>query len=125
MQESLATAQMLKYADELRHLHASERTQRRAAEDALELLEGSYRTTVRALAAALELRDDQTGGHAGRVAARIFSVVDAFDAMTNDRPYRQALPVEVALELVAGASGTQFEPAVANAFVGLFAELAA
>ena len=69
MDEQLAIAQALKYAQELRQLHASERAQRRIVEEALENLETSYATTVRALAAALELRDDESGGHAERVTA--------------------------------------------------------
>ena len=226
MEEQLAIAQALKYAEELRDLHEQERRQRRAAEDALARLEASYRTTVAALADALELRDDETGGHAERVtalglrlacsvapelaedpeleygfllhdvgkigvsdtvllkpgaldraemeqmqrhpllgerlvaripylggltrqvvgahherwdgngyprglrgeeiplAARIFSIVDAFDAMTNDRPYRGALSLEVAVGEIARGAGTQFEPALASAFVSLVPELA-
>ena len=69
VEEQLAIAQALKYAEELRDLHEQERRQRRAAEDALARLEASYRTTVAALADALELRDDETGGHAERVTA--------------------------------------------------------
>jgi len=225
MDKKLAIAQTLKYAEELREVYSQERTQRRAAEEALEQLRASYATTVRALAAALELRDDQTGDHADRVArlavrlselvapelaadpeleygfllhdlgkigvadaillkpgpldpreltimrghpllgeqivgrvpflgglartviashherwdgtgyprrlagtdiplaARIFAVVDAFDAMTNDRPYRKALPVEVAVDEIERGAGTQFDPAVARAFVSLADEL--
>ncbi len=67
MDKQLAVAQAMKYAQELRQLHASERAQRRMVEEALERLETSYATTVRALAAALELRDDESGGHAQRV----------------------------------------------------------
>jgi len=67
MDKQLAVAQAMKYAQELRQLHASERAQRRMVEEALEGLQTSYATTVRALAAALELRDDETGGHAERV----------------------------------------------------------
>lgn len=67
MDQQLAVAQALKYAQELRQLHAAERAQRRIVEEALERLETSYGTTVRALADALELRDDETGGHAERV----------------------------------------------------------
>lgn len=53
------------------------------------------------------------------LAARLFSVCDAFDAMTNDRPYRAALGSEAALErMKQGASG-QFDPAVVEALVGL------
>ncbi len=227
VEERLAIAQSLKYADELRQLYVAEQAQRRIAEDALTRLEDSYRTTVRALAAALELRDDQTGAHAQRVtelalrlaarvapeladdpeleygfllhdlgkigvpdaivlkpgpldpdemeqmrrhvalgkqiiaqipylggvarevvaahhecwdgrgyprglrgdtiplAARIFAVVDAFDAMTNDRPYRPALPVGQALDEIREAAGTQFDPDVVRAFLSLAADLEA
>jgi HD-GYP domain-containing protein (c-di-GMP phosphodiesterase class II) len=221
LEEKLAIAQSLKYAEGLRELYAAERAQRRITEDALTRLEASYRTTVRALAAALELRDDQTGAHAERVTelalrlaarvapelatdpelefgfllhdlgkigvpdavvlkpgpldpdelelmrrhvdlgerivaripylgglarqviaahherwdgkgyprglagegiplpARIFAVVDSFDAMTNDRPYRQALPVEEAVAEIRSGAGTQFDPEVVRAFVSL------
>lgn len=56
------------------------------------------------------------------LAARVFSVVDAFDAMANDRPYRQALPVDVAVAEIAFGAGSQFDPAVAEAFVALVPE---
>jgi ribonuclease P protein subunit RPR2 len=217
----LATAQALRYAQELRTLYAEERKQRRAAEQALERLGDSYSTTVRALAAALELRDDETGGHAERVAqlalelaksidpallddpeleygfllhdlgkigvpdsillkpgpltareretmrdhpilgerivaripflrgtarqvvaahherwdgtgyprrlralqvpkgARIFAVVDAFDAMTNERPYRAAMKVDQALAEIKRCSDSQFDPLVVEAFLSL------
>lgn len=52
--------------------------------------------------------------------AQIISVVDAFDAMTSDRPYRKGFPREKALELLGNASGTQFNPRVLEAFLGLF-----
>jgi HD-GYP domain-containing protein (c-di-GMP phosphodiesterase class II) len=225
LEEKLAVAQSLKYAEELRELYGAERAQRRIAEDALARLEASYRTTVRALAAALELRDDQTGAHAERVTelalrlaervapelvsdreleygfllhdlgkigvpdalvlkpgpldedemetmrrhvelgeqivaripylgglarqviaghherwdgrgyprelagediplpARIFAVVDTFDAMTNDRPYRQALPVEDALAEIRAGAGTQFDPDIVRAFTDLVKQL--
>jgi HD-GYP domain-containing protein (c-di-GMP phosphodiesterase class II) len=53
------------------------------------------------------------------LAARIFSVVDAFDAMTSDRPYRKAMPVEGALGEIASGTGTQFDPDVVDAFLDL------
>jgi ribonuclease P protein subunit RPR2 len=225
MDEQLAVAQAMKYAQELRQLHASERDQRRMLEEALERLELSYATTVRALAAAVELRDDDTGGHAQRVtalaleltrrvdpeladepqleygfllhdlgkigipdgilrkpgrldpdeleqmrfhsvlgervieqipylsglardvvachherwdgngypaglsgaqiptAARIFAVVDAYDAMTNNRPYRDAIPIEAALDELEKNSGTQFDPSIVTEFVTLVRSL--
>ena len=48
--------------------------------------------------------------------ARIFSVADALDAMTSDRPYRRALPFSEARDEILGQSGRQFDPAVVEAF---------
>jgi len=48
--------------------------------------------------------------------ARVFSIVDAFDAMTTDRPYRAALPLEYAAEEIQRMGGTQFDPEVAEVF---------
>jgi putative nucleotidyltransferase with HDIG domain len=42
--------------------------------------------------------------------ARILSVVDAFDAITHDRPYRRGAPVEVALQELRREAGRQFDP---------------
>jgi len=56
-------------------------------------------------------------GEAIPIGARIFAVVDCFDAMTSDRPYRDALPIEKAREEVRKCSGTQFDPDVAAAFL--------
>ena len=42
--------------------------------------------------------------------ARIIFACDAFHAMTTDRPYREALPVEEAFRRLVGAAGTQFDP---------------
>jgi diguanylate cyclase (GGDEF)-like protein len=50
------------------------------------------------------------------MSARIIAVVDAFDAMTNDRPYRQAMPAAVALAELRRQAGRQFDPAVVEAF---------
>jgi putative nucleotidyltransferase with HDIG domain len=49
--------------------------------------------------------------------ARIFAVVDCFDAMTSDRPYRAALPIEAARDEIRRFSGSQFDPEVATAFL--------
>jgi len=48
--------------------------------------------------------------------ARIFTVVDAYDAMTSDRPYRQAMPVADAMEEIRKNSNIQFDPEVVVAF---------
>jgi len=53
------------------------------------------------------------------VTARIFSVVDSFDAMTSDRPYRRALTLEHALDELRRGRGTQFDPEVVDIFLVL------
>jgi len=49
--------------------------------------------------------------------ARIMAVVDTYDAMTSDRPYRQGLPATFAYEEIDRCSGTQFDPEVAKVFL--------
>ena len=49
--------------------------------------------------------------------ARIFAVVDAFDAMTFDRPYSKAVPFEAAKAEISRCAGTHFDPAVVRAFL--------
>jgi response regulator RpfG family c-di-GMP phosphodiesterase len=61
-------------------------------------------------------------GEAIPLAARVFAVADSFDAMTSDRPYRRALPVDRAVEEVRMGAGTQFDPAVVTAFLELVDE---
>jgi putative nucleotidyltransferase with HDIG domain len=52
--------------------------------------------------------------------ARIFMIADAFDAMTSDRSYRDAMPAEEALAEVLRNSGTQFDPAAVRAFLSVY-----
>jgi HD-GYP domain-containing protein (c-di-GMP phosphodiesterase class II) len=54
--------------------------------------------------------------------ARIFALVDAFDAMTSDRPYRRALSFEQALDQIAACADTHFDPEVVRSFVELCAD---
>jgi len=49
--------------------------------------------------------------------ARIVSCCDAYNAMTSDRSYRKALPVEVAVAELRAGSGTQFDPQVVEALL--------
>ncbi len=51
--------------------------------------------------------------------ARIFSVADAFDAMTSRRSYREALPIEEAVRRITEASGSQFDPGVVDIFLDI------
>lgn len=48
---------------------------------------------------------------------RILAVVDVFEAVTSERPYRHPMPEEEALRLLASGSGSQFDPQVFNAFM--------
>ena len=50
---------------------------------------------------------------------RILAVVDAYDAMTTDRPYRKGLPAEKALEELRRCSGKQFDPELVKEFISL------
>ena len=52
--------------------------------------------------------------------AAIVGLADAFDAMTTDRPYSDARPLHEAAEEIVRNRGTQFAPAVVDAFVGVF-----
>lgn len=53
------------------------------------------------------------------VESRILAIADAFDAMTSDRPYRKALPLDVALKELSENAGTQFDPHMVPHFIGL------
>jgi diguanylate cyclase (GGDEF)-like protein/PAS domain S-box-containing protein len=55
------------------------------------------------------------------IASRILLVTDAFDAMTTDRPYRKAMSVEEAIDELRRNRGSQFDPAVVDAFLELLA----
>lgn len=50
---------------------------------------------------------------------RILCVADSFDAMTSNRTYRKALPLEVALMEIRRCSGTQFDPMLADAWLSI------
>ena len=51
--------------------------------------------------------------------ARVFAVADTLDALTTTRPYRPASPIEEARILIQEARGTQFDPAVVDAFMAM------
>jgi HD-GYP domain-containing protein (c-di-GMP phosphodiesterase class II) len=53
------------------------------------------------------------------LSARIFAIVDAFDAMTNDQPYRDALTIEEAQHEINVKAGLHFDPEVVDIFLGL------
>lgn len=51
------------------------------------------------------------------IEARVFSVIDAWDAMTNDRPYRKAMLDSEAIGLLREGEGSQFDPEILDAFI--------
>jgi putative nucleotidyltransferase with HDIG domain len=55
--------------------------------------------------------------------ARILSAVDAFDALSSDRSYRDALPLHEAMREVSLRAGTSFDPAVVDLLVCRYEEL--
>jgi len=58
-------------------------------------------------------------GPAIPLGARIFAVADAFDALTYDRPYSKAIPMEAARERIRIAAGTHFDPDVVATFLAM------
>jgi diguanylate cyclase (GGDEF)-like protein/putative nucleotidyltransferase with HDIG domain len=78
---------------------------------------------IQGLVASHHERFDGTGyprGLAGAeipLLARILAVVDAFSAMTTDRPYRKALTREEAIAELRAGAGSHFDPGIASAFI--------
>ncbi len=65
------------------------------------------------------------GGLSGEeipVGSRIVAILDTFDAMTTDRPYRKALPVQRAIDELIKYSGRQFDPHLVRAFIEVVEE---
>lgn len=58
-------------------------------------------------------------GHEIPLFGRIIGLADCFDAMTSNRTYRRALPLEVTLTEIRRFAGTQFDPAIVEAFFRL------
>ncbi len=58
-------------------------------------------------------------GDAIPVACRILAIVDAWDAMTNDRPYRRVVGKDKAMEELRNYAGTQFDPRIVEVFLDL------
>lgn len=56
------------------------------------------------------------------LAARLFSVIDVFDALTSDRPYRAAWSKEETLRYIQDQAGKQFDPAIVKVFISMIEE---
>lgn len=55
--------------------------------------------------------------------ARIFAIVDVFDALTSKRPYKEPMPIEEAMDIVTKSAGTHFDPRLVAAFEGMIPPL--
>jgi response regulator RpfG family c-di-GMP phosphodiesterase len=51
--------------------------------------------------------------------ARLFAIVDVFDALTSERPYKRPMPLEEALVCLQEGAGGHFDPAMVEAFAGI------
>jgi HD-GYP domain-containing protein (c-di-GMP phosphodiesterase class II) len=51
------------------------------------------------------------------LAARIFAVVDVYDALTSDRPYREAVAHDVVMKYIKAESSSSFDPQVVERFI--------
>jgi putative nucleotidyltransferase with HDIG domain len=58
------------------------------------------------------------------IGARILSVVDCFDALTSDRPYRPRLSDDEALHILSQRRGTMYDPLVVDTFIGVYKNIA-
>jgi len=58
------------------------------------------------------------------ISARMFAIVDVWDALVSDRPYRKAMPREEVIEFLKSQSGTHFDPQVVGVFVEILSSSA-
>ena len=89
-----------------------------------EIVKGvSFLSGASALIISHHERFDGTGypsglkGESVPLEARLFAVIDTYDAMTSDRPYRKALTPDVAKEEIVRCSGSQFDPRIVESFL--------
>lgn len=66
---------------------------------------------------------DGLRGEAIPIAARIFAVVDVFDALTSERPYKKAMALAEALTIMREEEARHFDPVIAAVFRGMAADL--
>jgi HAMP domain-containing protein len=57
------------------------------------------------------------------ILARVFAVVDVWDALTTDRPYRVAMGFREALTIIEESKGTHFDPVIVEAFIEMLGDL--
>ncbi len=66
---------------------------------------------------------DNLRGEETPLDGRLLAVVDSFDAMTSDRPYRAGMPIEKALEILGDGAGTQWDAEIVDAFLRILPDI--
>lgn len=66
-----------------------------------------------------------TSGEAIPIEGRIAAIADVFDALTSDRVYRKAMPIEKALAIMSEGRGSHFDPTLLDVFLGSIDEVLA
>jgi putative nucleotidyltransferase with HDIG domain len=66
---------------------------------------------------------DGLSGDAIPLGARVLAIVDCYDALTSDRPYRRSLPHERAMAMILERRGTMYQPEIADALLRIVDEL--
>lgn len=56
------------------------------------------------------------------IEGRITAIIDVYDALTSERPYKRALPADAALAIIRDSAGTQFDPRLVEHFISIFPE---
>jgi len=86
-------------------------------------VESEFLTFAAALAVSHHEKWDGTGypyGLSGNdipLQGRLMALVDVYDALTNDRPYKKAFSHDEAVEIIRNGSGTHFDPLIADVFI--------
>jgi putative two-component system response regulator len=63
-------------------------------------------------------------GEAIPLEARLMAVADVFDAVTSKRPYKEAWPIDKAVQMIKDNAGTHFDPQIVKAFIENFDDIA-
>lgn len=66
---------------------------------------------------------DGLAGTAIPLGARVLAIMDCYDALTSNRPYRRALSRECAVEMIERRAGTMYDPSIVRAFLSVHPEL--
>jgi HD-GYP domain-containing protein (c-di-GMP phosphodiesterase class II) len=66
---------------------------------------------------------DNLRGEETPLEGRLLAVVDSFDAMTSDRPYRAGMPIEKALQILSDGAGTQWDAALIEMFLKIVPDI--